>query len=70
MRALRGGSEVFLNFEFCFFLAEAAGSAAAVSSFAYGCEEALNSMRALRGGSEVFLNFEFVSFWQRHPVAP
>ena len=58
MRALRGGSEVFLNFEFCFFLAEAAGSAAAVSPSSRGCEEAL-LQRSVRRGLSALLNFDF-----------
>ena len=77
MRALRGGSEVFLNFEFCFFLAEAAGSAVAVSSFAYGCEEALSStwFSSLAGTVFIFC-FQFLSgrgTWKRcscWPVFP
>ena len=59
---------MFLNFEFCFFLAEASGGAAAVSPPSRGCEEAI-VQRVVRRGSEVFLNFEFVSFWQKQPEA-
>ena len=50
-----------MYFVFSFFLAEAAGSAAAVSSFAYGCEEAI-VQRVVRRGSELFLHFVFSFF--------